>query len=190
MPRQSVPGSELLRVNQSDAITPYYQRRSPSSRNKDRFHWVIGVHSDWIDDAPYPGVYLAAQARFSDYFTEIGVLGQRLPRDGADVQGKTRYFMTVRFTMNQPISPYGMIGANPLQWLFDSGDMRLDLHAQAGLSWQDPSAMLRVDAYGAMYSFETRRPYDPTETWFDQERRGNFERTTEWALGLRLSLMF
>ncbi|MEN3158980.1 hypothetical protein ABC502_11405 [Alkalimonas sp. NCh-2] len=173
-----------------DAITPYVRYRASPIKKKQRLHGVMGVSTDLLDDTLHRGGYVAAQVRFADYFTEIGVLGQRLPRAGAEQPDKTRYFMTVRFTLNQPISPYGMIGFNPLQWLDSVEEMRLDLHAQAGLSWQSSGSSLRLDAYGAMYSFESRRPYDPTESRFDRDRKGDFVRSTQWGAGLRLSLMF
>ncbi|MEE2024983.1 MULTISPECIES: hypothetical protein [Alkalimonas] len=176
-----------------DAITPYVRYRASPIQKKRRFHGVVGVSADVLDDTLHPGGYLAVQGRSDDFFTEIGVLGQRLPRSGTEQPDKTRYFMTVRLSMNQPIGPYGMIGFNPLQWLqwLDSEeDMRLDLHAQAGLSWQSSGSLLRLDAYGAMYSFESRRPYDPTESRFDRDRKGDFVRSTQWGAGLRFSLMF
>ena len=193
----TVPALSLLASSDStpgfqarDVITPYSRYRASPIKKKQRLHGVVGVSTDLLNDTLHPGGYLAAQVRFADYFTEIGVLGQRLPRAGAELPDKTRYFMTVRFTMNQPIGPYAMIGLNPLQWLDGAEDMRLDLHAQAGLSWQSSGSLLRLDAYGAMYSFESRRPYDPRESMFDRERKGEFVRSTQWGAGLRLSLMF
>lgn len=174
----------------SDAITPYARYRASPIKKKRRLRGVVGISSDVLDNTLHPGGYVAAQVRFDDYFTEIGVLGQRLPQAGTAQPDKTRYLTTVRFTMNQPISPYGMIGFNPFQWLEGAENVKIDLHAQAGVSWQNPSSSLRIDAYGAMYSFESRRPYDPAESWFDRDRKGDFVRSTQWGVGLRLSLMF
>ncbi|MCH8538458.1 MAG: hypothetical protein LAT66_11910 [Alkalimonas sp.] len=179
----------INRTNAADTsyATPSYQ--TYTSARSSRFGWVIAAQTEWMDAAPYTGLYLAAQAMQAGYYTEIGVFGQRLPRDGDGMPDKTRYFMSVRFGMDSTISPYAKLGFNPLHLFNDSDEMRLDMHAQAGISWQLPQ-LFRLDLYGAVHSLEYRRPYDPNLHAFDRGMQSSFQRQNQFAAGVRINMVF
>lgn len=186
---ESTDWPTFSRTNVADTFyaTPRYQANT-SSRSS-RFGWVIGVQTEWMDAAPYMGQYLAVQAMQTGYYTEIGVFAQRLPRDGDDMPDKTRYFMSVRFGMDNTVSPYAKLGFNPLQLINDSDELRLDLHAEGGVSWQLPQ-FLRLDFYGAVHSFEYRTPYDPNLNTVDRAWQPTFQRQNHLAVGVRVNLVF
>lgn len=166
---------------------PHYQ--AVSVNRPSQLNWVLGVQGEWIDSAPYMGISAAAQMVRGGYYTELGFFGQRLPRDGADLPDKTRYFLSFRFGKDEAISPYVLFGLNPIEIFNASEDARLDLHGQLGMSWQ-LIEFWRVDFYGALHSLEHRIPYDSNQHSLDRALQPTFQRQNHFAAGIRVSLVF
>lgn len=168
---------------QSCAGLPGCTIQSYAARSTAPENWVLGVNSDWLDEAAHLGGYLAIRGVSAErWYLEFGALAQRLPRKNQYRPDQTRYFMSVRVGMDTPISPYIAVGLNPLQVIFDQlindeESYRFDVHAQLGLSFQAADA-LRLDLYGSFFAIDKYQAYREVHTQYYN------------SVGVRLNLLF